>query len=113
MDQVAVDGAIAQIVENEQNLTSSPHDTNNASVPINVTVDTQDISCETTGEQDDPDEQDPTDTYNADTEVEDSENEQQKKGYGKLTMHGIKKKSASEGRSYRCTVCRKTKRSAQ
>ena len=38
--------------------------------------------------------------------------EQPKKGYVKLTTHGIKKKSSLKGRSYRCTICDKSVRSA-
>ena len=113
LDQVAVDGEIAKIVNMEQNNHSLSLDENNVSATVKVSVDNEDASRKTVGEQEDPDEQDPADTYNADTEVDDSETEEPKKGYVKLTTHGIKKKTASEGRSYRCTVCGKKKRSAQ
>ena len=113
LDQVTVNSAIAQIVDKEQNTPLIFLDKNDASAPIKVSSDIEDASLEMTVEQDDSNEQDLADIYNADTEVDDSENEQPKKGYVKLTTHGIKKKSASEGRSYRCTVCGKTKRSAQ
>ena len=119
LDQVTVDGAIAQIVEKEQNLPSNALEKDDSSFPINVSPDNGVAPSEInqpsdiTGEHDGSNKQDPTDTYNADTEVDDSENEQPKKGYVKLTTHGIKKKSTLEGRSYHCTVCGKSKRSAQ
>ena len=50
--------------------------------------------------------------YDEDTEAEESGNEQPKKGYVKVTTHGIRKKSSVAGRLYRCTVCGKKKRSA-
>ena len=65
------------------------------------------------GVQDDPHQPDLYDIYNVDTEIDESESEHPKKGYVKMTTHGIKKKSNMEGRSYRCTVCGKQKRSAQ
>ena len=64
------------------------------------------------GVQDDPKQPD-LDIYNADTEVDESESEQPKKGYEKMTTHGIKKKSSTEGRSYCCTVCGKRSHSAR
>ena len=112
LDQVTVDGHIAQIVENEQHIPLISLDNDDIRTPTNVSPDKEVVSVEPTVEQDDAITQDLADKYNADTELEDSEREQTKKGYVKLTMHGIKKKSSSEGRSYRCTICGKSKWSA-
>ena len=92
LDQVTVDAAIAQIVEKEQNVTLNSPDRDNSSVPTKVSPDKGVAPSEITGEQYESNKQDPADTYNADTEVDDSANEQPKKGYVKLTTHGIKKK---------------------
>ena len=127
LDQVTVDGAIAQIVEqeqSEQNTLENQNKLNETDLPTKDSVDTKSpgsvVPNEVTKEQntvsgiqDALKKPDSNDIYNADTEIDESKSEQPKKGYIKMTTHGIKKKSSTEGRSYRCTVCGKRKRSSQ
>ena len=47
-----------------------------------------------------------------DIDAADNNSDKKTKGYVKVTTHGIKKKSNSEGRSYHCGVCGVRKRSA-
>ena len=117
LDQVTVDGAIAQIMEQEQNTTVNLNESKNTIVPTKETTyaeeQTPGVPLESTEEQDDQKQSDPANNYNEDTEVDDTDNEQPKKGYVKLTTYGIKKKLSTDDRSYRCTVCGKSKRSAR
>ena len=131
LDQVTVDRAIAQIVEKEQILSTDTPDNAEGDTTINGSPDQVAASNENSTEQanfkndptttaennnnddqDVPNKKEHADIYNADTEVDESDKDQPKKGYVKLTTHGIKKKSSLEGRSYRCTICDKSKRSA-
>ena len=126
LDQVTVDGAIAQIVEQEQ----LEQNTADQQTLMDTSAPTKDntvgeltlsgvqsmlsgIQNMVSGVQTDSEHPNLNDIYNADTEVEETESEQPKKGYVKVTTHGIKRKSSTDGRSYRCTVCGKRKRSAQ
>ena len=94
LDRTTVDGAIAQIVEDEQN-----------SVPeINYRKDQSELhdGCANSGEQtvevppitdkqkEENNEPDPINNYDDETELT-------KKGFVKLTTHGIKKKSSTAG----------------
>ena len=115
LDQTTVDGAIAQIVEEEQNNAANINDPKDQTVSqkelANIGEQTTEIFPVTIEETDKKNKPDPTNNYDDETELDDSDNEQPKKGYVKLTTHGIKKKSSTDGRSYRCTVCGKSKRS--
>ena len=109
LDQTTVDGAIAQIVETEENLkiedngkrADSTKENEENKYPIKV-------SNEARKNSEDTNKQELDTAYNADTEVEGST-----KGYVKITTHGLKKKSTLEGRSYRCALCGKSKRTAK
>ena len=109
LDQLTVDGAIAGMIENEQNTLVTENANDNVPQSMNKDLISDNIRTEAQTEQDTTDNIDP---YKAETEVEESENKHQKKGYVKLTTHGIKKKPTSEGRSYCCAICGVTKRSA-
>ena len=117
LDQTTVDGAIAQIVEEEQNNAAIINDPKNQTVPhkerANSKEQTTEVPPVTIEETDEKNQPDSTNNYDDETELDDSDNEQPRKGYVKLTTHGIKKKSSTDGRSYRCTVCGKSKRSAR
>ena len=113
LDQVTVDGAIAQIVETQENLPDGNSDNENRTVPSKGTLEKDDAPNESTDVKEDLSKQELENTYNADTEVDELDTEQSTKGYVKLTTHGIKKKSSLKGRSYRCAICGKSERSAQ
>ena len=98
LDQLAVDNAIAEIVEREDieqitehkkpaiDKTTQPSNENEAAENVNPESKNMDIPTENLGNS-------------------------PKKGYVKLTTHGIKKKN-TDGRSYRCQLCNVKKRSA-
>ena len=116
LDQVTVDGAIAQIVEMEEHLReANPDNENNenSTAPSDVTKDNDDALNKNSDLKEDSVKPDLENPYNADTEVDETDPERSTKGYVKITTHGIKKKSTLEGRSYRCAICGKSKRSAQ
>ena len=119
LDQTAVDGAIAQIVEDEQNSMVEIPTTKNATDKVEKGASgdeqTKDVNVPQNqgGVKNKTDPGNNDNNYDDETELEDSNNEQPKKGYVKLTTHGLKKKRNTDGRSYRCTICGKTKRTAR
>ena len=117
LDSTTVDGAIAQLMENEQNLSvkgivSTTH-TENPKGSISTDEETVVASPTPVEQSDEKTKSTPTNNYDAETELEGNDNEQSKKGYVKLTTHGIKKKTTTVGRVYRCTICSKNFRSAR
>ena len=107
-DQVAASSEITNEQEDTENLPTNTPDNAEDDIQTKGSLDQAAAPNKNINEQEDPNK----DTYNTDTEVDESENEQPKKGYVKLMTHGIKKKSSLEGRSYRCTICGESKRSA-
>ena len=119
LDQTTVDGAIAQIVEDEQNstiemsTTKSEVDNVKKGASGDEQIEDAIISQNQCSGENKSDSGDNCNNYDDETEIDVSENEQTKKGYVKLTAHGLKKKQNTNGRSYRCTICGKTKRTAR
>ena len=138
LDQVSVDGAIAKIVQEESNAVavddmSADKETTAPDVPNIQEGDGDTINSEDA----DADRPDPNNTpvsgvqnslsgiqtessgvqnnvisgAKTDPVVEDTE-DSKPKGYVKVTTHGIRKKTNSDRRSYRCSICGLRKRSA-
>ena len=138
LDQVTVDGAIAKIVQEEDALDS----VGNGAIDQEETVDdvagiqpdnaTEDIDADWVNNENTPvsgvqntlsgiqtasSGVQTANTNRNDTEphvedTEDSKKPTKTKGYVKVTTHGIRKKTNSDSRSYRCSVCGIRKRSA-
>ena len=128
LDQVTVDGAIAEIVEQEDILDSTQQLTANNSEISGVQADdsmTQDKNTkENIGEDDVPGVQPllsgrqttlqmhGKSPGNSKTALDCDSEPTKSKGVIKVTTYGIKKKQNSDGRSYRCSICGVRKRSA-
>ena len=131
LDQVMVDGVIAEIVEQEDILDSTQLTTANNSEISSVHTDDSkthdkntkenimevDVSCvqpplsggQTTLSGVQAQEKTPC---NSEMTLDCDSEPSKAKGVIKVTTHGIKKKSNSDGRSYRCSICGVRKHSA-
>ena len=128
LDQVMVDGAIAEIVEQEDILDSTQLTTANNSeisgvqaddsktqdknTKKNITeVDVSGIQPSLSGGQTTLQTQEKS-PGNSKTALDCDSEPSKSKGVIKVTTYGIKKKSNSDGQSYRCSICGVRKRSA-
>ena len=128
LDQVTVDGAIAEIVEQEDILDSTQLTTANNSeisgvqandsktqdknTKDNITeVDVSGVQPLLSGEQTTLQMQEKS-PGNSKTALDCDSEPSKSKGVIKVTTYGIKKKSNSDGRSYRCSICGVRKHSA-
>ena len=118
LDQVTVDGAIAEIVEQEDLLDSTQPTTLNKSEISSIQAEdsmSQDKNTKENIKEDDVPGIQPSLSGRQTTSKTalDCDSESMKsKGVIKVTTYGIKKKSNSDGQSYRCSICGVRKRSA-
>ena len=121
LDQVTVDGAIAEIVEQEDILDSTQLSTVNNSEISSVQADdskTQDKNTKENITEDDVSGVQPSlsggqttlqmhgkSPGNSKMALDCDSEPSKSKGVIKVTAYGIKKKSNSDGRSYRCSIC--------
>ena len=134
LDQVSVDGEIAKIVQEESIVKAVDNGSADKKKSVNDASNVQQdeaINPED-AEQPDPDNTPVSgvqntlsgvqatisgiqnnETNNAETDpVVEGAEDQKPKGYVKVTTHGIRKKTNSDSRSYRCSICGIRKRSA-
>ena len=118
LDQVTVDGAIAEIVEQEDILDSTQLTTSNKSEISGVQAEdsmTQDKNTMENIKEDDVPGVQPSLSGGqtmSKTALDCDSEPTKSKGVIKVTTYGIKKKSNSDGQSYRCSICGVRKHSA-